>query len=352
MTIQNERPQSERLARLGLRIVTTFWDDGGIRRRSSDHALHDDIVNGVIMDKQYFRGEQLLHTEKAFNPLLKYTFVIREQMEKEISCPNCGKTGKTAEFADGCPYCGTCYNIGYGERKDAGKLSAEKKSLPPAEYLTALVILLFVFWGLGLLFVRISGRTFGLFDILKGLAFGTIAGLLAFYVYYTSRVSAIVRKEEESYQEQMRQIRTLETGLSAYDIPVSVLYTNLSGELNSCFFAGSKPENADIIDWDILDYDDYRIDKDRNNSPKITLSGKIRILRADGNRVRSGEFRMHAVMKPNTVTGNPLQPGANVLHCHRCGGDIDVTRPTCSHCGAPVRYNQRLYLDELKLSKK
>ena len=129
MIIQNERPQSKRLNRLGLRILTTFWDNGSIRQRSSDHSVQDDIADGVIMNKQYFRGERLLHTEKEFNPLLKYSFVIQDQMKKETTCPNCGKTGETIEFGDGCPYCGTYYNIGYSERKNAGKLDGGNRGL-------------------------------------------------------------------------------------------------------------------------------------------------------------------------------------------------------------------------------
>ena len=348
MTIQNERSQSKRLEEQGLRILTTFWDNGLIRQRSTDRSAHDDVVNGVIMNKKYYRGERLLRTEKVFNPLLQYSFVIRDQMEKEISCPNCGTTGKTADFADGCPYCGTCYNIGYGERKNAGKRSAEKRSPEPAEYLSVLFGLLAVFIVAGLLLVRAGGRTFGLFDVLKGIVFGALGGLLAFCLYYTSRIYAITRRAEESYRVQLDRIRGFETRLAAFGIPVNVFYTNLSSELNHLFFDGGDPRYADVVDWDVLDYGEYGVSGENENDLAVSVTAELRIIRGSANRLRAEKARLHAVMKPNAVSGDPLRPGANVIRCRNCGCSIDITRPACPQCGTPIRYRQRLYLTECR----
>ena len=83
MMIQTERPQEKRLRRYGLQLITSFWDEHTVRRRASDGSVRDDIKSGVILNKKYYRQGKLLHTETMFSPLMQYSFVVNDKLEKE-----------------------------------------------------------------------------------------------------------------------------------------------------------------------------------------------------------------------------------------------------------------------------
>ena len=348
MTIQAERPQERRLSRFGLKIITSFWDEHTVRRRASDGSVHDDIVCGVVMDKKYFGNGRLLRTETLFNPLMQYSFVVNEKLEKNVRCPNCGWEGKTAEFANGCPYCGACYHISYTDRQEAAKRFAEKKAKQPGRYLAALLLCLGVCMGLCLLIVRATGRTFGAFDILKGLAFGAALGLAAFYCVYLKSVRGITAKAEEAYRRQTAMLQEFERGLKAWDVSLNGFFTSLNAEMTSRIFSDDISEFGDIVDWDILDYDDCRITRDGGGS-QAEIKMTVRVLRMGSNRLRARQAKAWAVMKANDVRYDPLQGGAPVARCHACGSSIDLSKPACGYCGAPIRYKQPLYLTELRL---
>ena len=39
----------------------------------------------------------------------------------QCECKNCGMSSKLKDFVDGCPYCGTYYNIDYTDKDLGGK---------------------------------------------------------------------------------------------------------------------------------------------------------------------------------------------------------------------------------------
>lgn len=348
MTIQAERLQEKRLNRFGLQIITSFWDEHTVRRRASDGSLHDDIVNGVILDKKYVRNGKLKHTETLFNPLMQYSFVVNEKLKKSVRCPNCGWEGKTAEFMNGCPYCGAYYSISYSNKQAAAKRFAEKKAKQPGLYLFPLLLCLGLFIGLSLLIVRATGRTFGLFDVLKGAGFGTAFGLAAFYCVYLKSVHAITGRAEENYRRQSAMLQEFERGLKAREISLNGFFTSLNAEMTSRIFSDAVSEYGDIVDWDILDYDNCLFNRDSGGG-QAEIEMTVRVLRMRNDRLRSRQTKARAVMKTNAIQYNPLGQGAPVAHCHACGSSIDLSQPVCGYCGTPIRYKQPLYLTELRL---
>ena len=348
MTIQSERPQEKRLQRLGLRVLTTFWDGHSVRRRASDGSVRDDIVNGVIMDKKYFLGDRLTHTETWFNPLMQYSYVMGGEMEKDIRCPNCGWEGKAAAFADGCPFCGTCYRISYSDRKTAAARFAEKKAKQPWLYPALLLLCLGLYIGAALLSVRLTGRTFGLFDILKGIGFGSAVGLTAFYCVYLQRSRVISRKAEENYRRRTAMLTDFEHGLESFGLSLDAFFTSLNTELAARFF-GSGAGHEDVVDFDILDYDACRIDRSGRDAAEVHVDMTMRILSMRHERLRSAEHRARAVLKVSAVQDDSPASQARVVHCHACGASVDIAKPACEFCGAPIRYRQPLYLTGLEL---
>ena len=348
MNLQSERPQEKRLSQFGLRIITSFWDEHAVRRRASDGSLRDDVVSGVIMDKKYERGGRLLRTETYFNPLMRYSFVINEKLRKSVQCPNCGWQGQTAEFVNGCPYCGAVYQVTYDSRQSAAQRSAEKKAKQLGEHLRALAVSLAVCIGVALLWVLATGRTFGLFDVLKGLAFGAAFGLAVFYGLYQASARRISQKAEEAYQRQTAMLQQLERGLAELNLTLDGFFTCLNTEMAAGVFAGGAPENSDIVDFDILEYNGLRLDRE-GGAASVRAEMTVRVLRMRNNRLCSARTTAHAVLKANRVQQDPLHPEKPVVHCHACGSSIDRTKAACDYCGAPIRYMQPLYLTQLRL---
>ena len=349
MMIQTERPQEKRLRRYGLQLITSFWDEHTVRRRASDGSVRDDIKSGVILNKKYYRQGKLLHTETMFSPLMQYSFVVNDKLEKDAQCPNCGWKGKTSDFLNGCPYCGACYHITYADHQAASKLFAEKKAKQPLRYLLLLLLCLGICIGLCVLGVRLTSRTFGLFDVLKGLGFGAAFGLTAFYCVYTRSVRMITKKAEENFRRQSAMLTELEQGLKEKGVSLSGLFTSLSTEMALKIFDDEEQAYHDIVDWDILDYDDCRITGDGEDGAEIHIGMSLRILRLRNDRLRSRETKAHAVMKANAVRYDPLQQGKAVIHCHACGSSIDLMQPVCGYCGTPIRFRQPLYLTQLSI---
>ena len=351
MTIQKEGPQEKRLGKFDLTMITSFWDEHAVRRRASDGSVREDIINGVIMDKKYYRKGKLIHTEKMFNPLMRYSFVMGGKLEEDTQCPNCGWRGKTSAFLNGCPYCGASCHISYQDRQEGVKSFAEKKAKQPELYVGSFFGCMGICIGISLLIVLTTGRTHGLFDFLKGIAFGAAPGLIAFCRVYLKRVLEITQEAEAYFRQQSSMLQTFETGLTKKGISLDAFFTSLNTEITTRLF-GDAPENGNIVDWDILDYDDCRTERTGEGGEEMVIRMTMRILRMEGNRLRARETESRAVMKTNPVTPDPLRKGAMVVHCHACGSSIDLSQPVCGFCGTPIRYRQPLYLTDLHFGGK
>ena len=348
MAIVSDTPQARRLARLGIAIRTEFWDGSGIRFRATDGQRRDDVTGGVIMNKKYFRGDRLLRREKAFNPMMMYTYVASGELSRQITCPNCGRPGTVADFVDGCPYCGTCYNVEYTARQAGGKFHGDKDVRDWMYYLLALVVCLGVCLPVSLAFFRATGRTFGTFDILKAVFYGLLVALALFYGFYVARAFVLTRRAEEKYERQNALIKRFETELLGLGMGLDDFYNNLTSELTRWFFDSEVPENRDVADWDVLDYDDFDIREDSQGRKNLSVTLTVRRIWAQGDRLRSRRERLRVNLRPNRVVTEPLKPGVNIIQCHNCGASIDVTQPACEHCGSRINYRQKLYLTEVE----
>ena len=348
MAIVSDSPQARRLAKLGVTIRTECWDGGALRLRSTDGAAHDDVTGGIILNKKYYRGGKLLRREDAFNPMMMYTYVANGELAREMTCPNCGRPGRVADFVDGCPYCGTAYNVEYTARQAGGKFHGDKDVRDRRYYWLALAACLAVCLPVSLAFFRATGRTFGTFDVLKALFYGTLVALAAFYAFYVAKAFVLTRRAEEKYERQNRLIKRFEGDLLSLDIGLDAFYNNLTAELSRWYFGDDVPENANVADWDVLDYDDYDISDDDQGRKNLSLTLTARRVEAKGESLRARRERLRVNLRPTTLKRDALKPGVNIIQCHNCGASIDVTQPACEHCGSRINYRQKLYLTEVE----
>ena len=113
-----EKKHEERLKNIGLNIKTKYKSFDKVLERNTDGSKNDNIPEGVRINKDYYYKGQVIHKENIFDSRMIYSFNFIEK-DKKIKCPNCGMEDVGAKFENGCPYCGTNYNMDF-TNKDLG----------------------------------------------------------------------------------------------------------------------------------------------------------------------------------------------------------------------------------------
>lgn len=344
MALVSDRPQAKRLKQYGVDIQTDFWDEHAVRVRKTDGTRHDDVQNGVILTKKYFRSGRPVRKETVFHPMMMYTYIANGELTRRIACPNCGREGTVADFTEGCPFCDTHYNVEYTARQAGGKFHGDANIRDIRFYVLALLLALAVCLPASLLIVRATGRTFGTFDVLKALLFGLLAALLVFFIFYVLKAFVLTPRAVEKYERQTRLLKRFEADLQGLGITLGAFYTNLQSELARWYYQGPAPKNRDVVDLDILDYDDYAIRTAPDGRSDIRLSVTLREIRARGQGLSARRAKLNATLRPVTGPRQELKGGVNIIQCPGCGASLDVTEAACPHCGQRINYRQRLYM--------
>ena len=344
-----ESMHKRRLQTLGVRIVTSYYDDGVTARRSSDGTLCDDVTNGVILDKTYEYGGKTVLRETEFNPGILYSFVFPETADGTLQCPNCGGEGDRDAFSEGCPYCGAAGNLEYAERKEGERAHAD--CVVPHKGRSFLWLLLLIAVGVGICtpLGALFSRTAFWMDYLKGAGVGLLLGLAAFFVRQFALSRTDIRPQER--MKQQRQSSTLETfrqDLARADLSLTAFHNGLSAELNRYFYGSEDPSRAAVADYDILDFSDQKIGNTEQGR-LLSANVQLRIVTAHGAHLASetGVWRVTLRHEDKAPTVR-LKGGLNMLSCPHCGATLNVEQPTCAYCGAPIAFRRPLTLVSLQ----
>ena len=85
--------------------------------RASDSLRSDSIFGLPLFQKRYFFNNNCIYVEDQFDKYTTYTYLDHSQ-KHNLECPNCGFQGYINLFYEGCPYCGTNFNIDYKIKKE------------------------------------------------------------------------------------------------------------------------------------------------------------------------------------------------------------------------------------------
>ena len=121
MPFISDASQKKKLKKLNINIKTKYIVGNQILERNTNNSYNDDIEKGIRCEKDYYLKDYLTHKETKFDSRIEYTFISKDQEDQEYTCINCGMHSKLRDFLDGCPYCGTNYNIDYSEKDLGGK---------------------------------------------------------------------------------------------------------------------------------------------------------------------------------------------------------------------------------------
>lgn len=94
MGIITEHFHSKRLNKFNININTKFQDGNKVKERNSNNFCDEDIKNGIILNKTYFKEGKPIHIENDFNPSMLYTFIINSELDSDMECVNCRNAWK------------------------------------------------------------------------------------------------------------------------------------------------------------------------------------------------------------------------------------------------------------------
>lgn len=344
MSLITEKLQTKRLEKYNVNIKTKFQDGDNVLERNTDNSKNEDIKKGIILSKSYFRDGRVLLIEKKFNPRILYSYIVNEELSKKIVCPNCGNSGTVEEFKDGCKYCRTIYNIDYSY-KDLGSKYHYNQIMKDSKYIRKIFLIDVVFClALSFIFFKTTGRTFTIFDILKILGFAGIGSLLFFYVFYYLDALIITIPVKRIKDKQNAEQMKFWSDMEKRNIYKATFFNNLNFELKEYYYNDIIQENQNIIDFDILEYDNYKYFIDDKNRLNIKVALNIRTIRVNNENIISKIEDKEFTLRQNKVEQDKLKPGVNIIKCHNCGASLDVTKDKCEYCGTKINYLQSWYI--------
>ncbi len=334
-----EEIHEKRLKDYGINIKTKFKDNDQILERNTDHSKEDNIQNGIILEKDYYKDGILLKKENIFDSRMIYSYVFNG--EETFTCKNCGMTADLKEFESGCPYCHTSYNMEY-QNKELGSKHYYDLTIKSKKYIYITYIIDFIVsFIITLTFIINTSRTFYFFDILKVIAGTIIISLLLFYVFYYLDAMIIlpgIRRYKEKINKKQEEFWK---SLNYTDQDKTKFFNNINYSLRQLYYS-DKEKN--VVDFDIIDYNYFRKNIIKEDL-FVDVNVEIRIVYYSNGRIKSKKDNKTYRFK-KIKTSKELKEGTNLIICPNCSSSISVINEKCDYCGTPINYYQEWYLEK------
>ena len=321
MSLISESYHNEKLKKHNINIKTKYIVGNKILEKNTDGSNNDDISNGIRCQKDYYINNRCVHTEKLFDSRIEYTFISKSEENEEYTCKNCGMNSKLKDFLDGCPYCGTYYNIDYTDKDLGGKYHYDRVLRKKTYRIITAIIDLVISLSLTYVYIKNTSRTFNNYDISKIFIYGTILSLILYYLFYIMDAYVILgpikRYKDKQNRKQMKfWDRT--------KIDKKTFFNNLNYEVGKKYYL-----KYDIIDYDILDYLDFK-EYRKNDKLYVKVKVDVRIVYLKNNKIKSKFIQdTYVLLKHNNKTIE-LKDGANMIKCPNCGASVDAKRDIVS----------------------
>lgn len=337
MPFISDASHKNKLKKLKINIKTKYIVGNKILERNTDDSYNDDITKGIRCEKAYYLNDKLLHTEKKFDSRIEYTFVSKSQENIDYTCPNCGMHAKIKEFIDGCPYCGTNYNVDYTEKELGGKYHYDRVLRTTTYRVVTAVIDIIISLLLAFLWIKTTSRTFNSYDIAKIFIFGGILALVLYYFFYLMD-AYIVLGPIKRYKD--KQNKKQSDFWKRTNINKKSFFNNLNYEVENLYYNDSS-----IIDYDIIDYDDFE-EYEKEDTLYVIVKAYVRLIKYEQGKITSEykeeTYRLKRIHKETL----DIKEGANIIKCHNCGASVDATKSSCEYCHTKILYLQEWVLEK------
>ena len=337
MALVTERLHSKRLNKYNINIKTIYKENNKKLERNSDNSYNDNVTNGIILLKTY-----------NFDPRLSYSFIFNS-IDKIITCPNCGHKDEAKNFNDGCPYCKTYYNMDYSN-KDLG-VKYHYDQVVNSNLYSKITLLVDIIFCIVIMFfyIKISSRTFNIYDVAKVFIIGGILGVALFYLFYILDAMIVVLPIKIYKERQNKKQMIFWEKMNSLGINKNTFFNNINYELKNYYFDDNV--NPNIIDYDVIDYLEFE-DKLVNEELYVKVKVSLRLITYVDNKLVVSKKKEIYTFKRNEVVKDKLNKEINIIKCHNCGASIDVTKKICEYCGTTNNYLQEWYLLRNKDDKK
>lgn len=341
MSLITERIHNKRLQDFGINVKTKYKCGSRILERNSDNSHNDNISSGVVIEKDYYLDNKLLHKSFNFDPRIEYQFLF-ETDQKTIKCPNCGNEEKVEKFLDGCPYCGTHYNMDFTDKELSTKyhvdnVMKDNKYIAIAAIISLILSLIIMFF-----YIRATGRTFNIYDISKVIIYGIFLGAILFFIFYTIdayivTLPVLLYKNREN-QKQLDFWQKMDNlGINRKNF-----FNNLNHELEKVFY--NEETNQNIIDYDIIDYLSYEDSKDKDGLLNVKVRVLLRTVQFQNKTIKEQRVERNFTLKRVNNYSTKLEEAINIKKCPNCGAALDLSKDECEYCGTKNNHLQEWYL--------
>lgn len=340
MTLLTDKNHYKKLNQKNINIKTKYLSDNRILERNTNNIKNDNISNGIIVEKEYYYNNVLIHKETNFDSRIEYTFIESNKKDEDYVCPNCGNKDKLIIFEDGCPFCNTNFNIDYKD-KDLGSKYHYDRVLKNNSYkiITGFIDLFFS-WSIMLFIIKQTSRTYNEYDKLKILIYGFILAIILYYFFYLIDAYIIlnpIRKYKDNQNEKQKEF------WNKTHLDKKKFFNSLNSELKKYFYT-----KENIIDYDIIDYLKFDTFFDKTTYIEVTL--EIRSLKLINSKIKKKEETIKLLMKETSNKISKKIDNINIIKCNNCGASLDLTQKNCSYCGTQIPYYQSWEL--VKINKK
>ena len=341
MSLITERIHNKRLENFELNVKTKYKSGSRILERNSDNSHNDNIPSGVVVEKDYFHHGKLLHKSFNFDPRIEYQFLF-ESKEEKIKCPNCGNEEKVASFLDGCPYCGTLYNMDFTDKELSTKYHVDNVMKDGKYNVIAAIISLIIATIIMFFYIRATGRTFNIYDIAKVLIFGLFLGACLFFIFYTIdayiiTLPVLMYKKRENQKQIDFWNKMTQKGIDRKNF-----FNNFNHEIETYFY--NEETNQNIVDYDIIDYLSYEDFTDKEGLLNVKVKVLMRTIQYLNKSIKENRIEKEFTVKRVNNHSTKLDSEINIKKCPNCGASIDLTKDECEYCGTKNNHLQEWYL--------
>lgn len=314
----------------GHKACVTSYRDG--------HCTHAMIHTNLKKRKRYSLGSESL-TVKQTQPSIFVILSTKESKESQI-CPNCGSESPTAECMNGCPYCGTKFNI----KQYQNKISGESRGITALDFHR----LFFASLGITSLIIIIKqliDNTHGnvVLNILIGLFIGLIFGLLPYMAVQIPMLvfvffPRVVRDNRLS--DYCKILRKNDPNMSAgevsSDFESRVRAYFLAGKDDNIHFVSkveSSEQYADVADAMIVSYNKL-LTMPSTEYQTIRAHMTVQLIRVKDGKLISEKLPFTADFSRNKESKTQALPDNEVFTCPSCAGAISILEGGhCRFCG-------------------
>lgn len=302
----------DRLKEKNIAIESIYMREGMDTKliRSSDGLRNDTVYNSHLVEKRYFYKNKCIFLENNFNNNFNYTIKTISK-NKKLECPNCGYNGLIYNFYDGCPYCGTNFNIDLkNKQSNFSNFNDAFKEKP------AWILVLTIMFIILILNIVFSGTKFPYYFLY--LIF------LPFYFFQSLVISSLIIFIAIPFIELFKQTNISFKLMKNYEKIIS----DFNFSLLNYYYNNSKYN--DVIDFNITRY--YSI-KNKNND-KVKIKYNINEYYLVNKEIIKKNKKKCAILSKNL---NKIETKFSNIHkCINCGSNLDLLENECEHCGTSI----------------